>query len=83
MGRTAALILSGTILGTLTGCIVVPWEERARVIQRGMERCESMGKQFLLRNIEQTGVANVTREFRTTLEYACVGPGEKGYVPPA
>jgi len=79
MNRAALVMLAGTT-ACLCGCIT-PENQREKALRIGMERCESMGKQFLLRSQEQTG--NVITGLETVVQYACVGPGEEGYVPPA
>ena len=80
MYRIAIVVLVGVIAG-LCGCLS-PEGQRELAIQKGMARCESMGKQFLLRNVETMG-NGFTTKLQTVLEFACVGPGDEGYVPPA
>jgi hypothetical protein len=80
MRRTAVVILA-SVVGALAGC-VTPEGERQRALDFATKRCDSMGKQVLVRNTEQTGVPNLTR-YETVVEFACVGPGDDGYVPPS
>jgi len=67
--QTAIIMLAAVIAG-LCGCTTVA-TQRAEAVQKGLDLCESMGKQVR---------ATVGRE--TVVEFACVGPGEDGYVTP-
>lgn len=65
----------------LAGC-VSPAAERQSAIETARAHCESEGKQFVLIDVNQKGIANVT-SFKTIVTGNCVSAGEKGYVPPA
>jgi hypothetical protein len=64
----------------LTAC-VNPEQERENAIAVAKAHCESEGKQFVLKQVDQQGVANVTK-FSTTVTGICLGPHDPGYVPP-
>ena len=72
----AALIPLGTV------ACATPEGERQAAIAKAKAHCEAEGKQFILRNVEQSGVINWT-DYYTTVAGNCVGPGEPGYVPPS
>lgn len=81
MYRSTAAIVIGVMVG-LCACATDPQEQKLMAIQKGMERCDGMGKQFLLRSAGQARSV-IRNELQTVVEYACVGPGEEGYVPPS
>ena len=77
----SGVVLVTCLMAALGGCINKE-VERERTIQAGMKRCADMGKQFVLRSIEQPDPAFAVSEFHTFAEFVCVGPGDQGYVPP-
>jgi hypothetical protein len=77
--RTAFVVL---MTGTLTGCYTAEGE-RQRYIQDAKERCEAQGKRFVLGDVQQEGIPNLTR-FKTTIRGFCVEDcakeGKQAYV---
>ena len=66
---------------SLTAC-VSPEAERQKAIKTASDHCIAEGKQFILKDVQQHGVANITH-FDTMVAGYCVGPGDPRYVPPA
>jgi hypothetical protein len=64
----------------LFGC-VNPETERQSAIAHAAARCEAEGKQFVLKDVDQNGIANLT-DYETTVTGLCVAPGQPGYVAP-
>jgi hypothetical protein len=64
----------------LAGC-VSPEHEKDRTIAVAKAHCENEGKQFVLKDVDQEGIANVTH-FSTTVSGVCLGPHDPGYVAP-
>ena len=65
--------------GLLTGC-VSPEAEKDRTIGIAKAHCENEGRHFVLKDVDQEGIANVTH-FSTTVSGVCVGPHDPGSAP--
>jgi len=77
MRRDLVILMLGA--GLLTGC-VSPEHEKERTLGIAKAHCENEGKQFVLKDVDQEGIANVTR-FSTTVSGVCLGPHDPGHAP--
>ncbi len=75
-GKLVILMLGACLL---TGC-VSPESEKERTIAIAKAHCENEGKQFVLKDVDQEGIANLTR-FNTTVSGVCLGPRDPGNAP--
>jgi len=68
MAKRMAFVLLMT--GTLAGCYTAEGEKQ-RYIRDAKEKCEAQGKRFVLGDVQQEGIPNLTR-FTTTVRGVCV-----------
>ena len=71
-GKAAWIFL---MAGMLPGCYTAEGEKQ-RYIQAVKEKCEAQGKRFVLGNVQQEGIPNLTR-FTTSVTGYCVEDCEK------
>ena len=75
-----ALIIAVIAALPLTGC-VIPSVEREHAISKLQDKCAAQGGHFVLGNIEQHGIPNVT-PYDTAVEGECVFQGDPRYAKP-
>jgi len=68
MTKRMGLVLLMT--GTLAGCYTAEGEKQ-RYIRDAQEKCEAQGKRFVLGDVQQKGIPNLTR-FTTTVTGVCI-----------
>lgn len=77
--RLAALIFLLTVSAVLTACDTDTTDLQAQSLASWKSYCASKGKQFLWKD---TAVSEDPLEKQVKVEGKCVGPGERGYLPP-